>query len=108
MMAERPGELMSEAEARAFAEKIEAWAQTLTPPERTVLRYALARAAATDPADVQGYLGSRFRMVGADAQLANVDLQNVLQRQQQILQMLSFISKGSHDTTMASIRKLGG
>lgn len=46
--------------------------------------------------------------VGDDAQLANVDLQNVLQKQQQILQMMSNISKMLHDTSMAVIRKMGG
>ena len=43
-----------------------------------------------------------------DAQLANVDLQNVLQKQQQTLQMMSNISKMLHDTAMAVIRKIGG
>ncbi|MBI3178450.1 MAG: hypothetical protein HYZ27_02240, partial [Deltaproteobacteria bacterium] len=46
--------------------------------------------------------------VGVDAQLANVDLQNWLQKQQQTLQMLSNISKMMHDTAMAIIRKIGG
>lgn len=46
--------------------------------------------------------------VGDDAQLANVDLQNMLQKQQQTLQMMSNISKLLHDTAMAIIRKIGG
>jgi hypothetical protein len=45
---------------------------------------------------------------GDDAQLANVDLQNMLQKQQQTLQMMSNISKMLHDTSMAVIRKIGG
>jgi hypothetical protein len=45
---------------------------------------------------------------GDDAQLANVDLQNMLQKQQQTLQMMSNISKMLHDTAMAVIRKIGG
>ena len=45
--------------------------------------------------------------IGDDAQLANVDLQNVLQKRQQTLQMLSNISKMLHDTAMCVIRKLG-
>ena len=45
---------------------------------------------------------------GDDAQLANVDLQNVLQTQQQTIQMMSNISKTMHDTAMAVIRKIGG
>jgi hypothetical protein len=49
----------------------------------------------------------RLSTLGDDAQLANVDLQNILQKQQQALQMLSNISKAQHDTAMAIIRKLG-
>jgi hypothetical protein len=49
----------------------------------------------------------RLSTLGDDAQLANVDLQNILQKQQQALQMLSNISKEQHDTAMAIIRKLG-
>jgi hypothetical protein len=43
-----------------------------------------------------------------DEQLANVDLQNILQKQQQTLQMMSNISKMLFDTAMAIIRKLDG
>jgi len=50
----------------------------------------------------------KLNSVGDDAQLANVDLQNVLQKQQQTLQMMSNISKMLHDTAMAVIRKIGG
>jgi hypothetical protein len=50
----------------------------------------------------------RLGTVGDDAQLANVDLQNVLQKQQQTLQMMSNISKTLHDTSLAVIRKMGG
>ena len=45
--------------------------------------------------------------VGDDAQLANIDLQSALQKQQQTLQTLSNVSKMSHDVTMALIRKIG-
>ena len=43
-----------------------------------------------------------------DAQLANVDLQNTLQRQQQSLQLLSGMSKLLHDTATDVIRNMGG
>jgi hypothetical protein len=46
--------------------------------------------------------------VGDDSQLANIDLHNWLQKQQQTLQMMSTISKQLHDTAMAIIRKMGG
>ena len=54
------------------------------------------------------YLENRLNTIGDDAQLANVDLQNWLQKQQQTLQMMSTISKQLHDTAMAIIRKMGG
>jgi hypothetical protein len=53
-------------------------------------------------------LEEKLNSVGDDAQLANVDLQNMLQKQQQTLQMMSNISKMLHDTAMAIIRKIGG
>lgn len=51
---------------------------------------------------------SQLNSIGDDAQLANVDLQNMLQKQQQILQMMSNVSKMTHDTLMSIIRKIGG
>jgi hypothetical protein len=50
----------------------------------------------------------KLNAVGDDAQLANVDLQNILQKQQQTLQMMSNISKMLFDTASAVIRKIGG
>jgi hypothetical protein len=50
----------------------------------------------------------RLGAIGDDVQLASVELQNMLQKQQQILQMMSNISRMMHDTTMAVIRKMGG
>ncbi len=52
-------------------------------------------------------LEETLNSVGDDAQLANLDLQNELQRQQHLLQMISNISKMLHDTAMAAVRKLG-
>jgi hypothetical protein len=40
--------------------------------------------------------------------LANADLQNILQKQQQTLQMMSNISKMLYDTAQAVVRKIGG
>ena len=48
-----------------------------------------------------------LQTVGDDAQLANIDLQNKLQQQQQTLQTISNVSKMLHDTAMAIIRKIG-
>ncbi|MCH8063555.1 MAG: phage tail protein, partial [Chloroflexi bacterium] len=52
-------------------------------------------------------LDARLSSIGDDAQLANIDLQNSLQKQQQILQTISNVSKMLHDTAMAVIRKIG-
>ena len=52
-------------------------------------------------------LEEKLSSVGDDAQLANVDLQNQLQKQQQTIQMMSNISKMLHDTALAIIRKIG-
>ena len=49
----------------------------------------------------------KLAAIGDDAQLANIDLQNMLQKQQQTIQMLSNISKVLHDTALAVIRKIG-
>jgi hypothetical protein len=54
-------------------------------------------------ADWESQLGS----IGDDSQLANIDLQNYLQQQQQTMQMMSNVSKTVHDTSMAIIRKIG-
>jgi hypothetical protein len=51
---------------------------------------------------------AKLNSIGDDAQLANVDLQNTLQKQQQTLQMMSNISKMLFDTAMSVIRKMGG
>ena len=52
-------------------------------------------------------LDEQLSTIGEDAQLANIDLQNMLQKQQQAIQMMSQISKMLHDTSMAVIRKIG-
>ena len=58
--------------------------------------------------DYLRYLEDKLNSVGDDAQLANIDLQNVLQQQQQFVEMLSNISKLLSDTAMNTIRKIGG
>jgi hypothetical protein len=44
---------------------------------------------------------------GSDGQLANIDIQDMLQKQQQLVQMLSNVSKLLNDTASAVIRKIG-
>jgi len=44
---------------------------------------------------------------GTEAQLANLELQNMLQKQQQLIQTISNVSKQLHDTAMAVVRKMG-
>jgi len=50
---------------------------------------------------------NQLQRVGNDAQLANIDLQNMLQKQQQAIQMMSNISKSLHDTAKTIIQKIG-
>jgi predicted ribosomally synthesized peptide with nif11-like leader len=47
------------------------------------------------------------RVAGGGDELANIDLQNTLQRQQQTMQMMSNVSGTLHDSSMAIIRRLG-
>jgi len=53
-------------------------------------------------------LEQKLQTVGDDAQLANIDLQNQLQKMQQKLQMMSNLSKLQHDTAMSIIRNMSG
>ena len=52
------------------------------------------------------HLETRMGLIGDDAQLANIDLQNVLQQQQQALQTMSNVSRSLHETAMAIIRNM--
>ena len=49
----------------------------------------------------------KLNSIGDDAQLANVDLQNILQKQQQTLRMMSNISQMLYHTAQSVIRKIG-
>jgi len=51
-------------------------------------------------------LKEKLASVGDDAQLANIDLQNALQKQQQALQTLSNVSKATHDTAKAVLNNI--
>jgi len=51
-------------------------------------------------------LEKKLQSVGDDAQLANIDLQNQLQKQQQTLQTMSNVSKALHDTAKAIISNM--
>lgn len=46
------------------------------------------------------------KKVGDDAQLADIDLQNMQQKQQQVLQTISNISKAMHESAMGAIRNM--
>ena len=53
-------------------------------------------------------LEDTLQSVGDDAQLAQTDLQNMSQTQQQTLETLSNLSKSFHDLSMAIIRNISG
>ncbi len=70
-----------------------------------------AREVANDQETFDAYikdLEESLATVGEDAQMANLELQDALQKQQQTIQMISNISKMLHDTAMSIIRKIGG
>jgi hypothetical protein len=50
----------------------------------------------------------RLAALDNEAQLSNVDLQNMPQKQQQALQLLSSVSKTLHETAASIIRRIGG
>lgn len=52
-------------------------------------------------------LEEQLSTIGEDSQLANVDLQNAQQKQQQTLLLMSNMSKVLHETAMSIIRKIG-
>ena len=52
-------------------------------------------------------LAEQLSSMAHDAQLANIDLQNALQTQQQTLQTIANVQKMLHDTAMAIVRKIG-
>jgi hypothetical protein len=53
-----------------------------------------------------GVFEEKLSSIGDDAQLANIDLQNALQKQQQTLQTISNVSKMHHDTMMSIINNM--
>jgi len=66
------------------------------------------RGEATEEIDIRiENLERKLAEVGEDSQLANLDLQNVLQKQQQTLQTISNVSKMLYDTATSTIRKVG-
>lgn len=92
-------------EERASAYTLDAVARELCIPDRVPPPGVMTVAALEN--EIAKW-EERLNSIGDDSQLANVDLQNLLQKQQQTLQMLSNISKLLHDTATAVIRKIGG
>ena len=82
---------------------------TAIEPEFKAMRAQIAKARkiAADHDKMQKDLEKKLQSVGDEAQLANIDLQNILQKQQQTMQMMANVSKMLHDTAMAVIRKIG-
>lgn len=75
--------------------------------ERIITRPGRVISTAKEFEDYIKKLEEQLSTIGDDAQLANIDLQNALQKQQQLIQMMSQMSKILHDTAMAAIRKIG-
>lgn len=77
------------------------------PPPRILMMKAGLVKTDQERQDYVRYLESKVAQVDADGQLANVDMQNVLQKQQQIIQQISNLSKLLFDTAMDVSRKQG-
>lgn len=111
----QPSAALEPALAEALSRTLEA-SEALSQAIRDVLRSAQGdgglatelEEATTTAQSALDHFQAVLNSVGDDAQLANVDLQNVLQKQQQTLQMMSNISKMLYDTAMSVIRKIGG
>jgi chromosome segregation ATPase len=86
---------------QAFRLELAAYRQDLAVVERRVQQMKVRQRRLRE-------LAAELSSTRDDAQLAQVDLQNVLQRQQQTLQMMSNIFKKLNDTEMSVIRKMGG
>jgi hypothetical protein len=100
-----PNETLLRSLPASFLDAVALNPQPLPPKDvRDELQRARQTRGEFDLERLEGELNS----VGDDAQLANTDLQNILQKQQQTLQMMSNISKMLCDTAMAVIRKIGG
>lgn len=49
----------------------------------------------------------KLQDIGEDAQLTNVDMQNMLEKQQKMMNMMSDMSKSMHDIAMSVIKNIG-
>jgi hypothetical protein len=76
-------------------------------PEKTRILPGAAISSREDLDDYIRELEEKFGTLGDDAESANIDLQNALQKQQQLIQTLSNVSKVLSDTALATIRKIG-
>jgi hypothetical protein len=82
----------------------------VTRSDAATLENNIESRAVSSVSELESYIDSleaQLHTIGEDAQLANIDLQDVLQKQQQTIQVLSNVSKMLHDTAMAVIRKIG-
>jgi len=88
----REGYLQQNANLQFYADKVKGAndRKEALPAEIARLRKQLATAKAGD-----------------DAQLAHIDLQNALQKQQTLVQTMANVSKMMFDTAMSTIRKIG-
>ncbi len=99
-------------EWHALIEQAHAGKSGKTLDTDAMIQYVLRESYVEQNKDLQFYAdkvrsSSEQTRVGDNAQRANIDLQNQLQKQQQTLQTMSNVSKMMHDTAMAIIRKIG-
>jgi len=104
----RQSYLENVAEFRYYADKVKFFStQKKAVRERLATLRELARTSNRWDSYIERWEAELKRM-SDDTQLANLDMQSSLQKQQQTMQMLSNMSKALHDAAMAVIRNMGG
>lgn len=102
----------AEREWRSLIEQAHEGRSETAPDTDAMIQYVLHESYVRHNKDLQ-YHAEKVRSpaanegAGGDARLANLDLQDQLQKQQQTMQTMSNVSKMLHDTAMAVIRKIG-
>jgi hypothetical protein len=100
---------ITDAGARALAEKLAAFSATLTPPEQALLVATFARAAGVTDDDVQGFLGGLGPInlnqapISMSFNMQFLMMQSTMQSENREYTAVSNIMKTKHNTAQDSI-----
>lgn len=89
----------SAARTAAFERELASYQKNVAELQRSVQRLQVQQRRL-------GALARQLQTVGDDAQMMQIDLQNTLQKQQQMVQILSNITKRVHDIQSSIIRDM--